>query len=252
MAQITFSADVDPRSIADFTRAISDFQRGTQRDMRTALRIATVDLCKSLRSRTRKSPKLMPKSAFRFGKSDPQWLTTSKHGLMRRMVRKEFPGGARKNYKGDFVFWQPCRTVYKSRRLKNGGIAESWTKQSEAQLIRDARARWGKIWNWGLAKQTWGWFMWRLFNLNDKGMFLNPRVNITHRHVGGGIIEKREPLPDGTISMDAPIRCDISIINRLRYIRRALAPGALSASIESARRSLVYKAQRNVRSRKLG
>ena len=145
------------------------------------------------------------------------------------------------------VFWQQCRQIYKRRKLKKGGISESWTNQSEAQLMRAAREQWGKIWNWGLAKQSWGWFMWRLFNLADNG-FNNPRVNITHRHVEGGITESREPLPDGTIDLAAPIRCEVTIINRIRYIRKALAPGALAGAVQSATKNLLYKAEHCVKS----
>ena len=237
---IAFEAEVSERCIADFTKALSKFQRSTQRDMRDAIRISTIDLCKSLRKQTRKAPKLMPKAAFRFGRTDPQWLTTKAHGLQRRMVRKNFG-------KADLVFWQQCRQIYKRRKLKKGGISESWTNQSEAQLMRAAREQWGKIWNWGLAKQSWGWFMWRLFNLADNG-FNNPRVNITHRHVEGGITESREPLPDGTIDLAAPIRCDVTIINRIRYIRKALAPGALAWAVQSATKNLLYKAEHCVKS----
>ena len=239
---IAFEAEASERSIADFTKALATFQKATQRDMRDAIRIATIDLCKSLRKQTRKAPKLLPRSAFRMGRTDPQYLTTKAYGLQRRMVRKGFAP------KKDLVFWQKVRQVYKRRKLKNGGIAESWSNQSDAQLIRDARDEWGKVWNWGLAKQTWGWFMWRLFNIPDAGGLNNPRNKITGRHVEGGIIETREPLPDGTIDLQAPIKCDVTIINKLRYIRKALAPGALTQAIEQARKNLLYKAQHCLKS----
>ena len=248
-AAIAFECEVSQRGIADFVKALARYQRETQRDMRDAVRSATIDLVKSLRKQTKKAPRLMPAKAFRFGKSDPQYLTTKAHGLMRRMVRKGFPNPDRLAQQKDLVFWQPVRTVYKRRTLKNGGIAESWKQQSEAQLIREARQQWGKIWNWGLAKQTWGWFMWRLFNLSDKG-FINPRVNITHKHVGGGIQETREPLPDGTIDLQAPIRCEITIINRIRYMRRALPPGAIEIAVQKATNSINHKIDSGLKSRR--
>lgn len=242
-AAIAFECEVSQRGIADFVKALARYQRETQRDMRDAVRSATIDLVKSLRKQTKKAPRLVPAKAFRLGRSDPQYLTTKVHGLQRRMVMKRFPP------RKDFVFWQPVRTVYKRRTLKNGGIAESWKQQSEAQLIREARQQWGKIWNWGLAKQTWGWFMWRLFNLSDKG-FINPRVNITHKHVGGGIQETREPLPDGTIDLQAPIRCEITIINRVRYMRRALPPGAIEIAVQKATNSINHKIDSGLKSRR--
>lgn len=239
MAGIVFQAEVSERSMQDFTRAISSFQRRTQRDMRTAVRIATTDLIKSLRKQTRQAKQKVPRSAFRFGQSDPQWITEPDGTVRRRMILKRFGS------QSDKVFFQPWKRIEKVDRKGR----HSWTQASEASLIRDARnSRHGKIWNWGLARQTWGWFMWRLFNIRSQADFKNKRVRITHNHVDGGISESREPLPDGTISLEAPIKCTITIINRLRYIRRALLPGALENAIEAARRSLLYKAQNAVKS----
>ena len=53
-AAIKFECEVSEQSIADFVKALADYQRKTQRDMRGALRSATIDLCRSLRARTRK------------------------------------------------------------------------------------------------------------------------------------------------------------------------------------------------------
>jgi len=247
-AAIAFECEVSQRGIADFVKALSRYQRETQRDMRDAVRSATIDLVKSLRKQTRQSKKLLPISAFRLGQSDPQYLTTAK-GLLRRVVVKGFPNPDRLARQGDWIAWQPVKTIYKRRTLKNGGIAESWKQQSDEQILRDARKNFGRIWNWGLAKQSWGWFMWRLFNLSDKG-FTNPRVNITHKHVGGGIKETREPLPDGTIDLSAPIRCEITLINRIRYMRRALPPGAIEIAVQKATNSINHKIDGGLKSRR--
>ena len=92
--------------------------------------------------------------------------------------------------------------------------------------------------------------MWRLFNLSDSG-FVNPRVNITHRHVDGGVEETRAPLPDGTIDLSAPIHYAITIINRLRYIRKALPGGALSVAVQRATNSINHKITNGLKSRRL-
>ena len=60
-AAIAFECEVSERGIADFVKALSRYQKETQRDMRSALRSATIDLVKSLRARTRKAPKVVPR-----------------------------------------------------------------------------------------------------------------------------------------------------------------------------------------------
>ena len=72
---IAFEAEVSERGIADFVKALARYQKETQRDMRGALRSATIDLVKSLRARTRKAPKIVPREDARWGESDPRYVT---------------------------------------------------------------------------------------------------------------------------------------------------------------------------------
>lgn len=231
---IDFECEVSKQDLANFTKALLRYKTETQRDMRDALRSATVDLIKSLRARTRKAPKMVPLSAFRLAQSDPKYLSKTNYGLIRRVVCKRFAP------KKSFVAWVPVHTVYKRRKLKNGGISESWRQESDAQILRHARQEHGNIWNWGLAKKSWGWFMWRLFNLG-RGGFDNPRVRITHRHVEGNINERRNPF-----------KYDVTIVNRIRYIRKALAPGALAMAVQKATNSINAKIDKGLKSRRFG
>ena len=234
MADIAIELELPQDQVDALKAALTKFQRSTQRDMYQALRTATVGICKSLRKQTARAPRFMPKRAFRLAQSEPKYID---NGNRRRMVRKQFPP------KNDFVFFQPVEYKYTSRRTKRGGLVESWKEQSAASLIRAAQHRFGKIANRGLAKHTWGWFMWRLFNLPIGNDWDNKRVRLSHRHVEGGVVLKREQLPDGSIDMAAPIRCDITIINRLLYIRRALAPGALEQAVAKETKNLAWKAE---------
>lgn len=245
---IGFDCELDEQTRRAFQNTLSEFQKRTGRDARTAIRIATIDLCKSLRKQTRKAPKLMPKSAFSFDVNPPKYITKDDGSQFRYMIRKGHPTAGTKTHKKDLVFPMPVSRVYKSR-VTSRGFSESWREESDAQLIRRAREEWGKIHNWGLAKKSWGWFMWRLFNMPD-GEADNPHNKITSRHCEGGITEKVEPLPDGSISLDAPTKVDINIINKVRYIRRAMNPGALASACQSAMLSLLTKMGRNLKSRK--
>lgn len=244
-AAIQFECEVDAQSIADFTKALADYQRKTQRDMRGALRSATIDLCRSLRARTRKAPKVVPRDDVRWGEETPKYYTGKKDGkVYRRVVVTRWFKGKRSQH----VHWQEVRTKYRSRKTRNG-ISESWSEATPA-MLREARQRFGAVRMWGLAKKSWGWFMRSLFKTATQDE--NPKAVLTGRMVEGGITEKREQLPDGTIDLQAPIKCEITLVNKLEYIRKALQPGALAMSVQKATNKIRGKVESGVRSRKFG
>lgn len=244
-AAIAFECEVSERGVADFVKALSRYQKETQRDMREALRSATIDLVKSLRARTRKAPKVVPREDVRWGEETPKYYTGKKDGkVYRRVVVTRWFGGKRKQ----FVHWQEVRTKYRSRKTRNG-ISESWSEATPA-MLREARQRFGVVRMWGLAKKSWGWFMHSLFKTATQDE--NPKAVLTRRMVDGGITEKREPLPDGTIDLQAPIKCEITLVNKLEYIRKALQPGALAMSVQKATNYIRGKIESGVRSRKFG
>lgn len=243
-AAIAFECEVSERGIADFVKALSRYQAETQRDMRGALRSATIDLVKSLRARTRKAPKIVPREDVRFGESDPKYITGKDGRQFRRVVVSRWFGGKKKQS----VHWQLVQTKYRARKTARG-VSESWT-ESKATMLREARQRFGGIRQWGLAKKSWGWFMKSLFgkSMQDE----NPKALIKPSMVDGGIQEFRETLPDGTVDPSAPIRCDIDIVNRLGYIKKAMPPGVLAVAVQKATNSINHKISDGLRSRKFG
>ncbi|MBO7686910.1 MAG: hypothetical protein J6V72_11035 [Kiritimatiellae bacterium] len=244
-AAIAFECEVSEQGIADFVKALSRYQKETQRDMREALRSATIDLVKSLRARTRKAPKLVPREDVRFGESDPKYITGRDGRQFRRVVISRWAKGRRVQK----VHWQPVCAKYRSRRTRTGGVTESWA-ESKAAMLREARQRYGGIRQWGLAKKSWGWFMKSLFgkSMQDE----NPKALVKPSMVDGGIQEFREVLPDGTVDRSAPIRCDIDIVNRLAYIRKAMPPGVLAIAVQKATNLINHKIGAGLRSRKFG
>ncbi len=239
---VQFDCEVDAQSIADFTKALARYQRETQRDMRGALRSATIDLCRSLRARTRKAPKIVPREDVRWGEEEPKYYTGKKSGRMfKRVVVTRWSSGKRVQK----VHWQE---VQKKQRTRKSGKVVS--VEATAPMLREARQRFGKVRMWGLAKKSWGWFMQALFNKSMQDE--NPRAVITGRMVDREMTEKREPLPDGTIDLQAPIKCEITLVNKLEYIRRALQPGALAAAVRAATNSINKKITAGLRSRKFG
>lgn len=243
MAAILFECEADERDIADFVEAISRYQRETQRDMRGALRSATIDLVKSLRAQTFKAPKVVPREDVRWGESDPKYITAKDGRQFRRVVIKRWAHGTCR----DLVHWQLVRMKYRSRRTKRGGISESWS-EATAPMLRDARQRFGGIRQWGLAKQSWGWFMKSLFGSASQDA--NPNAKVDRRMVSGGIHEFHDVLPDGSVDRQAPVRCEIDIVNSLDYIRKALHPGALALAMQKATRSINEKINDKLTSRK--
>lgn len=244
-AAIAFECEVSQQGLADFTKALSRYQKETQRDMRGALRSATIDLVKGLRARTKKAPKIVPREDVRWGESDPKYLTAKDGQQFRRVVVSRWFGGKRTQK----VHWQPVRTKYRSKRTKTGGINESWSEATPA-MLREARQWFGKVRQWGLARKSWGWFMHALFkqSVGDE----NPSAVVDNRMVDGGIREERKPLPDGSIDLQAPIKCDIDIVNRLDYIRRAMPAGALAAAVQAATNSINKKIDSGLKSRRFG
>ena len=243
-AAIAFECEVSERGIADFVKALSRYQAETQRDMRGAIRSATIDLVKSLRALTRKAPKVVPREDVRFGESDPKYITGKDGRQFRRVVVSRWSAGKRKQS----VHWQFVQTRYRSRKTARG-VSESWT-EAKATMLREARYRFGGIRQWGLAKKSWGWFMKSLFGKSTQDE--NPKALIKPSMVDGGIQEFRETLPDGTVDSSAPIRCDIDIVNRLGYIKKAMPPGALAVAVQKATNSINHKISEGLRSRRFG
>jgi len=236
---IAFECDVPQTSLDDFVKALSRYQKETQRDMRGALRSATIDLVKSLRARTRKAPKVVPREDVRWGESDPRYITRNGREFRRVVITRWFHGKRSLQ-----VHWQE---VKKRSRVRRGQTVQS---EATPAMLREARQRFGGIRQWGLAKKSWGWFMHALFKKSVQDE--NPKAKVDGRMVEGGIRERREPLPDGTIDLQAPIRCEITVLNRLDYIRMALHPGALADAVQAATNSINKKIDGGLRSRRFG
>lgn len=246
-AAIAFECDVSESGIADFVKALSRYQRETQRDMRSALRSATIDLVKSLRARTRKAPKVAPRDDVRWGESNPKYLTYDNRQF-RRVVVSRWNKGTKYNT----VNWQPVRKKYRRRMGMRNGNYQGIVTASKATptMLREARQNFGKIRQWGLAKKSWGWFMKSLFRASMR--YENPKAIIKPGMVDGGIQEFREVLPDGTVDRSAPIRCDIDIVNSLDYIRKAMQPGTLAVAVQKATNSINKKIDSGLKSRRFG
>ena len=239
-AAIAFECEVSERGIADFIKALSRYQRETQRDMRSALRSVTIDLIRSLRARTRKSRKFIERMEISKSYLPPKWIKRGHSGRpLRRMQLIRWGNGTN---------WLDHRFVYGGEYVRGPRGGQRVRTFSEAQMRKEAQRNYGQIRNWGLAKKSWGWFMKSLFrqSMQDE----NPKAVITPGMVDGGITELREVLPDGTVDTSAPIRCDIDIVNKLKYIRSAMPPGVFAIAVQKATNIINKKIESGLRSRR--
>ena len=240
---VAFECEVSDRGIADFVKALARYQRETQRDMRSALRSVTIDLLRSLRARTRKSKKFIDRLDISKSYLPPKWIKRGHSGRpLRRMQLVRWGRGTN---------WLDHRYVYGGEYVRGPKGGQRVRPFSEAQMRREARQNYGQIRNWGLAKKSWGWFMKSLFrkSMQDE----NPKARIRQGDmVDGGITERRETLPDGSIDLQAPIRCDIDIVNKLDYIRRAMPPGVFAIALQKATNLINKKISDGLKSRRFG
>lgn len=229
-AGLTIEAEADKAAIKAFMDALARYETATKRSMKDAVRSATIDLVRSLRARTRKAPKIVPRDDARWGESDPKYITAKDGRQFRRVVITRWAHGTSRNS----VHWQLVRTKYRSRRTKRGGVSESWSEATPA-MLREARQRFGGIRNWGLAKKSWGWFMKSLFHASMQDE--NPRAKIDSRMVDA---QKRE----------SDTEYSVVLVNRLEYIRKAMPPGAMSIALRKATNLINHKIENGLRSRR--
>ncbi len=242
-AAVAFECEVSERGIADFVKALARYQKETQRDMRSALRSVTIDLLRSLRARTRRSKKFIDRLDISKSYLAPKWIKRGHSGRpLRRMQLVRWGRGTN---------WLDHRYVYGGEYVRGPKGGQHVRPYSEAQMLREAQKNYGQIRNWGLAKKSWGWFMKSLFHKSMQDE--NPRAKIREGDmVVKSMFERREPLPDGTIDLQAPIKCDIDIVNKLDYIRKAMPAGVFAIALQKATNLINKKINDGLKSRRFG
>ena len=228
-AGLTIEAEADKAAIKAFTDALARYQTETKRDMRGAVRSATIDLVRSLRARTRRSRKFIDRMEISKSYLPPKWIKRGHSGRpLRRMQLMRWGNGTN---------WLDHRYVYGGEYVRGPRGGQRVHPFSEAQMRREAQKNYGQIRNWGLAKKSWGWFMKSLFrqSMQDE----NPRAKIDSRMVDA---QKRE----------SDTEYSVVLVNRLEYIRKAMPPGMMSIALRKATNSINHKIESGLRSRRFG
>lgn len=224
---VFMGCDVPEADVRAFVDALGRYQRETRRDMKSAVRSATLDLLRSLRARTRKAKKFVGRDEVRKSDLPPKWIARGHAGRpLRRMQIARWSRGER---------WLDHRYVYggELERGPRGG----WAVRpfSEAHMRREARRVYGRIRGWGLAKKSWGWFMASLFGRSSPSD--NPDARITP-----GMVDREMTETETDIA--------IEIVNRLDYIRKAMQPGAVAEAVRAASNLINKKISAGLKSRR--
>ena len=218
-AAIAFECEVSERGIADFIKALARYQKETQRDMRSALRSVTIDLIRSLRARTRRSRKFIERMEISKSYLPPKWIKRGHSGKpLRRMQLIRWGHGTN---------WLDHRYVYGGEYVRGPKGGQRVRPFSEAQMRKEAQNNYGQIRNWGLAKRSWGWFMKAMFHQSMQDE--NPKSRIDSRMVKKEIREVHTAGKAGV---------EITLTNKLVYIRSAMPPGAINHALRAATRQI--------------
>lgn len=218
---LDFSAEVDKKTLRAFLKAGERFHTELGNSCAVAARRSAIALVKSLRKRTRKSPKIVSAKDVELPKDGLTHITADSGKDLRRVIVYRWIGGQRK----PFEYWIPTRFKYKTRMgMRNGNYQGIVTKDDDKAYVKKiARNAKGRIMMWGLAKQSWGWFMRTLFRQSANNE--NPKVKITKSMVDGFIRDEGK---------GKKRQIDVEIHNRVSYINEALEPGALNESVAAA------------------
>lgn len=208
-AILDISASVPEATIRDFARACDRYRDELGNSQAVAIRRGTIALIKGLRARTAKAKRQAPASdIWRYnGSTGPKYITTKGKDAKshpRWVVRRK--GGS--------------DTKYYTKPYKPKDDAEVVTSKA------DARKKWAQYTRWGLAKKSWGWFMHALFRRNNPETE-NPKAKIDGRMTEGYIRE---------VTTGSNPRCEVLIVNKLDYIRKALPEAALNDAMAAATR----------------
>lgn len=195
---LSISAEIPASVVADFSRACDRFRTELGNSQAVAVRRGTIALVRGLRARTAKAKRQVPlKDVTRYRGDGPKYITPKgrrQKPQPRWAIRRR--GGDRER-----VYVKPAESRAAARLLPS------------AQYMR-----------WGLARKSWGWFMQSLFNRANPES-ANPKAVVRPDMVESSLRE---------VVTGANPRIEVTLVNKLGYIRDALPENALAAAMSAA------------------
>lgn len=201
---LDINADVPQEVIKDFVRALDGYRDKLGNTQAVALRRGTIAFIKSIRARTPKSKKQAPLSHVTSYTGDGPHYITPKSGKFKGKSLHRF-------------------------NIKRRGGADAFTSIRPAESKADARARHGQYKKWGLAKKSWGWFMKALFKQANPESG-NPNAKITPDMV--------ECVPLRDIVTGPNRHAEVTLVNKLDYIRDIVPASAIEEAMRAATKSI--------------
>ena len=219
------SVQVDEAALKRISDVLDRVRREAPGRLANETRRAALYICSSLKTRTRKAPKKIPKAEWRAEPSanPPRYAHSNSAGrpLLRRWTLWRKVGTPAEYAKDHFVYT-------KAHRAKNGRMVG----KREAEELRELLKMHGGIQNAGLAKASWGWTAKRIYNSADEGaLMVSWRTKKWRRDPRRAVAGLFRRLTDGGSAQ---------ILNRLDYILSACPPSAVSEAVDAASKRLEH------------
>lgn len=221
---VDVSVEIDPAAVARLDSLLERVEKETPGRLATELKRAAIYICTSLRARTKKAPKRIPRADVRWGRSDPQYIIGSKGKAKGKLLRRTVVNRYRNGVKGNIVKWKLLDGDPQTTRATSADLSAAWK-------------RFGSITRHGLAKKSWGWVMKEIYNGAPAG-------DISWKRTKG---ERRDPrqFVRGLFRRTAG-GAFAQIHNALDYIFAAVAPGAVDQSVEAAANRLEHNIDNHI------
>ena len=200
LTMLEINVEIPKETVAAFESAFTRFQTDLGYSQKVAVRRGVVSFIQKVRTRTLRAKEYIPqKRVTRYSGSGPKYITPKRKG--------QKP--------------QPRWTV----RKRDGSPQHTYAKHAAGvDTAEAARAKFGKIRRWGLARTSWGLFMTHLFNrANPEGK--NPAAKVRNGLTEGYIKE---------IVTGSNPRVEAVLVNRLGYIGEATSDAAIAEAMQKA------------------
>ena len=222
---VSVSVQVDEDALKRISDVLERVRRAAPGRLANETRRAALYICKSLKARTRKAPKKIPKSEWRAEPSanPPRYAHSNSAGrpLLRRWTLWRKLGTPAAYAKDHFVYT-------KAHRAKNGKMVG----KREAEEVRELLKQHGGIPNAGIAKASWGWAAKRIYNAAaDGALMVSWRTKKWRRDPRRAVVGVFKRLSDV---------CSAQILNRLDYILSACPPSAVTEAVNAAANRLEH------------
>lgn len=219
------SVQIDEAGLKRVMDVLERVRREAPERLANETRRAALYICKSLKARTRKAPKKIPKSEWRAEPSanPPRYAHSNSAGraLLRRWTLWRKLGTPAAYSRDHFVYT-------KAHRAKNGKMVGRHAAEEVRELLRLH----GGIQNAGLAKTSWGWAAKRIYHSAAPGaLMVSWRTKKWRRDPRRAVAGVFGRFPDGGAAR---------IVNRLDGILAACPPAAVFEAVEAAAKKLEH------------